>query len=239
MSPRRSFLLCSSSTRSVSVRPAPVGSGRHQHSKPQSRSVDGGSAGAGEAGPGRTVYDGGSAGAGEAGPGRTVADGGSAGAGRALDICGSGGVGEARPGRTADGRPWPATIRRRGTPKPERRGSPVSRSKKPSNSAAAPVRSGSPSRQSSTMTQRVPGLMSSGPRATRRRVRSRRTGLRAGGGFGTAGGRVGRVRSTGGAAGRRLPRDRLRRGSFSISVSLWSTLERIANGRERVDRLVV
>src|SRR5258708_918266 len=39
MSPRRSFLLCSTSMRSASVRPAFAGSGRHQHSKPQRRSL--------------------------------------------------------------------------------------------------------------------------------------------------------------------------------------------------------
>ena len=51
--------------------------------------------------------------------------------------------------------------RRRGMPPSERRGSPVSKSKKPSNNAGDPLRSGSPSRQSSRTTQGVPVRISS------------------------------------------------------------------------------
>src|SRR5438132_7310899 len=173
MSPRSSFLLCSTSIRSVSVSPARAGSGRHQHSKPHTRSFEWGSLEAGTAGLERTDWDGGS-------------------------------------------------MRRRGTPYPARRGSPVSRSKNPSKLAPAPVRSGSPSRQSMTMTHGVPGRRSSGERCTapRRRGRSRRARPRAAcGGFGSAGTRVGR-RSGPPPPRRRPPRERRRRGSFSIAPSL-------------------
>ena len=109
--------------------------------------------------------------------------------------------------------------RSRGIPPPLRRGSPVSKSKKPSNTAAAPVRSGSPSRQSRRITHGVPGRISSRARCGRRprsprgcgarpagrrsdRCSVRRSGPRAG-----AGVEVGR----GSAFGRRV-RNRRRRG---------------------------
>jgi len=62
-----------------------------------------------------------------------------------------------------------SSTRNRGTPVPARRGSPVSRSKNPSKIAADPVRSGSPSRQSSRMTHGVPDRTSSGLRPARAR----------------------------------------------------------------------
>jgi hypothetical protein len=127
--------------------------------------------------------------------------------------------------------PAASVTRSRGIPNPDLRGSPVSGSKKPSNEAFAPVRSGSPSRQSSRMTQRVPGRISSTGRGWRWRGRpragrgadGRRTGARddgtrdAGGGVGCAGACVGRS----GRRPRRGPRGRRRRGGRSCMRELY------------------
>jgi len=76
-----------------------------------------------------------------------------------------------------------SSTRSRGIPPPARRGSPVSKSKKPSNTAGAPLRSGSPSRASTRMRHDVPERTSSAlrgarPRPPRRERRSRTKPLR-------------------------------------------------------------
>ena len=145
-------------------------------------------------------------------------------------------------------------IRSRGIPVPRRRSSPVSKSKKPSNTAAEPLRSGSPSRASTRMRHGVPGRMSSAlrgprPRPPRRGRRSRanasagasvrsarvrgprRSRLRAG--SGRAVGRSGCAGACCGRGGpRRLPPRRRRcgrsgRGS-SVTPPVWQASARPA-----------
>ena len=90
-----------------------------------------------------------------------------------------------------------------------RRGSPLSKSKKPSNDAVAPLRSGSPSRASSKMTHGLPGRISSTRNRSGLRRGAGRAGWRSGSGrlLRAGAGSVGRTCSRG-----RRERERRRRG---------------------------